>query len=532
MSKITKLLALMLAVVFALSLVSCTGDPAPQDETTAPVSQSANVSTEAGETTTTTAGKGENTKKTEKDDKQTKTTKTKPNPQLIDHTASQTGALIVRTTNKAGAASDKFIKSLKGFTLKILYPWENIYGDKKCQVAAEDSIKSVEELYGVKIDEEGQFNRYNENLASELAARNCENHMYFAQGGFFPSYFQKGYIADLTLAMRETGVDFNEPWYMSASKGFLNIDGKQYGWTATEDEYMSPAMLLYNKRLLNQKRLQDPRKLAEQGKWTWDVLEKYAKKFANDKSVIGFGTVDIPSLCEAIAINYGVSFTKVSRGTQPTSNVANSKFEAALTEYSKWTTGKNAWCETFYGKSWSYGKTQFHEGKVAMAFGGHDTIQGLRGLKTQNDVDVVPFPTKEPSKTYKNLCGASFIAFIPAVHQKVASKALFVRNEYYRYNYRFIERNFQYKWGAYFGKNKDAITHSAEIKYSKNGNKAVISWTNVCESNDSGSTTTASIINEVVSGKSTAAQAISSKKNALIKSYADVWSGHKITGNV
>ena len=38
--------------------------------------------------------------------------------------------------------------------MKILYPWENIYGEKKCQIAAEDSIASVEELYGVKIDEE------------------------------------------------------------------------------------------------------------------------------------------------------------------------------------------------------------------------------------------------------------------------------------------------------------------------------------------------------------------------------------------
>ena len=68
MSKITKLLALMLAVVFALSLVACTGDPAPNDETTAPVSQSANVSTEAGETTTTTAGKEDKTTKTKNDD--------------------------------------------------------------------------------------------------------------------------------------------------------------------------------------------------------------------------------------------------------------------------------------------------------------------------------------------------------------------------------------------------------------------------------------------------------------------------------
>jgi len=461
------------------------------------------------------------------------TTKNKTNSQKHETTTNNIHPLISRTTNKAGAASNKFIKSLKGFTLKILYPWENIYGTKKCQVAAEDSIKSVEELYGVKIDEEGQFNRYNENLASELAARNCDNHIYFAQGGFFPSYFQKGHIADLAPAMRETGVDFNEPWYVSSAKGFLNIDGKQYGWMAAEDEHTTtPYMLIYNKRLLSKKRLQDPSKLAEQGRWTWDVLEKYAKKFANDKSVVGFGTVDNLALFETIALNYGASLTKVSRGSQPTTNITDSKVTAALTEYASWTVGKNAWCDTFYGKSWSYGKTIFSDGKVAMIFGGHDCIQALSGTSTKNDVDVVPFPTKKGTKTYTNVVTPAFVAFIPSVRQSVTSKALFVRNEYYRYNYRFIERNFQYKLETFFYNNTDALTHSAEIKFSKNGNKTKFSWTTLCESNDYDSTTTSSIIYDVISSKSTAAQAIASKKNALIESYADVWEGHKITGNV
>ena len=229
MSKFTKIIALVLAVMFMLSLVACGGDEAENNEpTTAPAAQAEsgdNVTTLSGETTTTvTTKKGD-----KKSDKKTKTTTTKTtqNPNLVDTSqgVSTVGKLIERTTNKAGNASDKFVKSLKGFTLKILYPWENIYGDKKCQVSAEESMKSVEDLYGVKITEEGQFNKYNENLASELSAKNCENHIYYAQGGYFPSYFQKGYISDLTPAMRESGVDFNDPWYISDAKGFLNIDG-------------------------------------------------------------------------------------------------------------------------------------------------------------------------------------------------------------------------------------------------------------------------------------------------------------------
>lgn len=530
MSKFTKIIALMLAVLFTLSLVACGGDDSgKEDTTTAPAAQtdaSDNVTTLSGETTTTVS-----TKKGDKKSDKTTTTTTKKNKDLEDtrQGISTTIGLIERTTNKAGNASEKFVKSLKGFTLKILYPWENIYGDKKCQAAAEDSIKSVENTYGVKIKEEGQFNKYNENLASELSAKNCDNHIYYAQGGYFPSYFQKGYIADLTPAMREAGVDFNDPWYISDAKGFLNIDGKQYGWVAYEDEYTMPSCIIYNKNLLNKKRLADPAKLATQGKWTWDTLEKYAKKFANDKSVTGFVGGGVIML-EAIANQYGTSLTKVSRGSSPATNITDSKVKSALTTLGEWTVGKNAWCETFSGKSWTYGKTQLAEGKVAMYYGNHDTIQNFKGYSVQKYIGIAPFPTKSGSKTYTGISEPQFIAFVPIVHQKLASKILFVRNEYYRYNYRYVARNFQYKWETYLGNNSEAITNAANIKFARKGNKVKFCWTTICETGDGVST--ASVISDVTSGKSTAAQAISSKKNALMNSYKEVWSGHKITGNV
>lgn len=524
MSKIAKLVALMLAVVFALSLVACSSSESGEgDETTKPAeSVTDEVAASDGETTTTVAAKDGTTKKTT----------TTENKALVDNnkTVSETYTLIKRTTNKAGNASAKFVKSLKGFTLKILYPWENIYGDKKCQIAAEDSIKSVQEEYGVKIKEEGQFNKYNENLASELSAKNCDNHIYFAQGGYFPSYFEKGYIADLTPAMRESGVDFNEPWYISDAKGFLNIDGKQYGWVAYEDEYTMPYCIIYNKKLLNKKKLADPAKLAEQGKWTWDTLEKYAKKFANDKSVDGFVGSGVV-LLESIANQYGTSLTKVSRGSQPTTNITDSKVKSALTELADWTVGKTAWCETYYDKSWTYAKTQLANGKVAMYFGSHDAIKGFQGTSIQDDIGVVAFPNKKASKSYTGISDPQFIAFVPVVHQKNASKILFIRNEYYRYNYRFVQRNFQYKWKNYFGDNTEAISNAADIKFGQNGNKVKFCWTTLCESSDA-NVSTLTVISEVIRGKSTPAQAISSKKNALTKAYAEVWKGHRITGKV
>ncbi|MGN0174438.1 MAG: ABC transporter substrate-binding protein [Acutalibacteraceae bacterium] len=538
MSKITKVLALMLVAIFALSLVACGGDEGDNNTTTKAQTTagetSANevVSTSEGETTTTVAG--ETTAKDNKQQKEEKTTtkKTTENKNLVDNAkgVSKTGALIPRTTNKAGNASAKFIKSLKGFELKILYPWENIYGDKKCKASAEASIKEVENLYGVKITESGKFSKYNELLASELSAKKCENDLYYAQNSFFASYFQKGYIADLTTAMRESGVDFNDPWYISDAKGFLNIDGKQYGWIPYEDEYTTPYCIIYNKKLLNKKKLADPAKLAAEGKWDWETLQKYAKKFDNDKNVTGFCASYTDMLFETIAYQYGTKLTKVSRGSQPTTNITDAKVKSALTEISNWCVGKKAWAETFSGQAWNYPKNQLAEGKVAMYFGNHDAIQNLAGSSYKNDMGIAPFPNKKGSKSYTNISVPQFIAFVPIVNQNDASKILFIRNEYYRYNYRYVNRNFQYKWSNYLG-DDEAITNAGNIKFGKNGNKIVFSWTSICEDSSAG-ITTSTILSEVLSGKSTPAQAISSKKNALTKTYADVWKGHTITGNV
>lgn len=531
MSKLTKFLALMMAVLFALSLVACGGDEPNTKETTKASGQVTNANDASDSTVTEKDGKvvTKVTTKgiTTKANNNNKVTKTQGET-MPKATA---GSLIQRTTNKAGNASASFVKSLKGFNLKILYPWENIYGDKKCQTTAVESINEVQKLYGVKITEEAQFNRYNESLAAELSAKKCDNHIYYAQEGNFASYFSKNYIADLTSGMREAGIDFNDPWYISNAKGFLNIDGKQYGWIAYEDEYTMPFCIVYNRNLLNKKRLTEPSVLAEQGKWTWDTLEKYAKKFENDASVTGFYGEASPILLEAIANQYGTTLTKASRGTQPTTNITDTKVQAALTELGAWTGGKKPWCETFSGKAWNFGKNQLYSGKVAMAFGTHDLIQGFASTSIKSDIGIAPFPNKTASTTYTGVSTPQFIAFVPIVHQKDVSKILFIRNEYYRYNYRYVQQNFQYKWENYLGEGNEAIVKASKIKYAQDGNKVIFCWTSISESSDA-STKTQSIISAVVSGKETAAQAISSKKNALTKSYNDVWKGHITTGEV
>ncbi len=527
MSNMKKIVALILACIFALSLVAC-GESSDEKKQGAKSKDATNavtnVVTKAGETTTTVKGDKKGKKKGKKNSK-AKTTKVVA-PVKVNVT---TQKLIARTTNRAGNASAKFVKSLKGFTLKILYPWENIYGATKCKSYYTQSMKDVKKAYGINIKEEGQWDRYNESLAAELASKKCANHVYYAQQGNFASYFKKGYISDLASAMREAAVDFNDPWYFSDAKGFLNINGKQYGWVPVEDEYTTPFMIIYNKTLLARKNLADPATLAKKGQWTWSKMETYAKKFDNDKNITGMGTIDSETMVEAIATQLGTSLTKVKKGQSPTTNITDSRVKTALDTYASWCVGKKAWCDTFKGEAWNYAKNKLVNGKLAMIFGFHDTVQNLSSAKDNSVFGVAPFPTKSASKSFTSVSLAQFIAFIPIVHQKAAAKILFARNEYYRYTYRYADRCARYRWESYLG-DGNAVTNAINIKYGKAGNKSKMAWTSVCEDAEANVTTLA-IINDIRNGKGVAT-AINGKKNALVNTYKKVWNGYKITGNV
>lgn len=517
MSRVKQILALILVSCFALTLVACGGDDSAKNnanKTTTKTTMAAvaveQSTTAEGQTTTTAGGKV--------DGKTTTTTKAqsvKKVPDLRDKVA------------RTKSPSSSLTKSLKGFTLKILYPWENIYGNRKCQTYAEQAIKAVQDQYGCKISEKGQFAKYSDSLSAEFAANKFENHIYYAYNTDFASYFSKGYLADLRTAMVETGTTFTERWYISEARNFLNIDGKQYGWIAAEDEYTLPYCIIYNSKLLKQKNLADPAELAAKGQWTWDKLEEYAKKFKNDANT-GFYCGNSTMLLTAIANQYGTTLTKVAKGAQPTTNINDTKVKTALDTLRTWTVGNGAWATPSIGNQWTAAKNALREGKVAMFYGTHDHIKELASASDNSIYGIAPFPNKTASKSYTGVSVPQFIGIIPKKWSSDASKILFIRDEYYRQNDVYTDRNFQYKWETYLG-DQEAIDNAADIKYARAGNKIIFDWTSICET---GKTQTGTIIGQVVNGSKTAAQAISANKNALVSAYKKVWDGHKTTGNV
>ena len=444
--------------------------------------------------------------------------------------------LISRTKNSRGNPSDAFVNSLKGYNLTVYYPWqpESKGSIAELKKTALDCMSNVEKEFGVTIKEDGKFDNYNETLTAKLTANNKKSlaQIYQVQNFNYASYFKNNYMCDLTIAMAKSGVDFKDPWYVQDANAFFNVNNKQFAWIATDAEYVFPnAIIVYNKTLVKNKKLTDPVKLAQQGKWTWDTIIKYANKLDDSsKGITGFGTVSASQMLEQMLAQKGTALVNVKKGKSPTTNISNQKVKDTLSTLYTWCK-KGGPCDTFANHDWTYAKTQFAAGKVALMAGGHDLIQTLRtSKKTTDEFGLVQFPTPTGSKKFVNTTGPHFAVFIPSVWKDDAAKILFLRNEMYRQNYRYAQRNFTYQWNKYFQDN-DTLEYACNIKYARNNNTTKFCWTSVCEK--SGEPGSGTVISAVLNSSSNNVQtAVSQNLDRIQKAYSKMWDGFKITGNV
>ena len=525
MKYIKSILAVLLVCSFLVAFAACGSDNEVQNTTTA----AKTTIEETAQSTVTTATKSATTA----------VAKTTRANQSAKRTAkvSEAEALISRTKNSKGNPSDSFVNSLKGYNLKVYYPWtpENKGSDANLKKIEKSALSAVEKEFGVTIDMDGKFDSYNETLTAKLTAMSKDLwHVYKLQYFNFVSYFKNGYMTDLTLAMAKSGVTFQEPWYANDASQFFNINNKQFGWVDGE----VPNVITYNKTLIKKARLKDPLELAKEGKWTWDTLVKYALKLNNSaKGIMGFGNPSfgewVLPMLEHMCVQQGTSLVNVKRNSSPTTNYNNQTVKNTLATLYKWCKedGDNTICNTFRKKDWTYGKTQFASGKVAMMYGAHDIIQSLKThKKTTDEFGVVQFPTPTGTKNYLNLSATWFVDFIPSVYKADAAKILFLRNEIYRQEYRYSKSHFTYQWRQYFD-DVDTIDFCYDVKYQRGNNKTVQSWVQLCEQN--GNITSQKIIDELMNSSSNNVQAAITKyKSSLDKQYSTIWSGFKITGKV
>ena len=533
MKQLKSVLAILLMCAFLAAFASCGSDTDDVATTAAP-----STTADGAKVTSTTATAATTVAKTDSATKSEKTAK-KSNALKV----SEVMELISRTKNAKGNPSDSFVNSLKGYKLKVYYPWAP-YKDGVSEIknSMTGSEKIVENEFGVDITVDGKFENYNETLTAKLTASSSDLcQLYMVQNFNFASYFKNNYLADLTMAMVKSGVTFKEPWYIQSASNFFNINNKRFAWISYDADYTFPFCIVYNRSHIKNAKLTDPVTLAEQGKWTWDTLIKYAQKLnGKNNGAAGFATISAQDMLETMVQQKGTSLVKVAKNQSPTENLSDQRVKDCLSTLYTWCKdkGTSTICNTYSNQDWTYTKTQFIKGKISMVFGFHDTIQTLAQKKTSDEFAVVQFPTPTGTKSYENLATPQFAWFIPSIYSNSSkyskdevAKILFLRNEMYRQNYRYAQRNFSYLWNKYFT-DTDTIEYACNMKYARGNNKSTsFTWTSVCAA--SGKASVGTVVSELLKSSSNNVQSVISRnKDAIEKAYKSVWDGYKITGNV
>ncbi len=443
-----RLLALFLVLIFVVSLASCkdtkkSSSSSQTGGTTLPVS--GENTTVSGETTqpgvTTTTVKGQTAAPT--------TTK------FVHVTQA------VATTAKIDKQFQVFLDSLKGFVLDVKNPWNGAAPGTKIYESTNTVERTVEQKFGVTINETGLTTSYNSAVSSSLSASRPLADILKCQYYDFYNYFTKNYFARLNVPMSVSRVTMQEPWYNQGAKAFFNIDDKQVAWVGAKSD---PYIIIYNKAMLKAAGLKDPAELVASKAWTFDKLQEYSKKLktANRSGLESVSSVDLA--ISLIDSNGGKLYKVDSTGKLS----PNYNHPTSLDGFQKLYEWAKDGTVIFPTGDWDQGYKNFNAKKTAMLHGtGHwsNVVSSTFG----DEVGVVVFPKGPKAANYVNETFVNWIDFIPNKYQTDAAKILFLRNEMYRYSYSYWLGDYPEQGGKGLVKNSPSYTMYQNLQFGTGG---------------------------------------------------------------
>ena len=420
------------------------------------------------------------------------------------------------------AKNKEFLNSLKGLEINI-YTMQSekpirgtVSGDRYFSI-----LDKVSKKYGVTIN---YLDKVPGNLQQSILSGAPAANVISIQDYHYISWMNAGVAADLTAAMKKTGITFKESWYKSSATKVGNLNGKQYAFNA---DIYEPMLLVYNKRLLQESGLSDPIELYNSGKWTFDKLGEYLKKLkktSSDGTVIvnGLGIPSGPSLVSMLVSMNACDMVVLKDGNMK-ANLSDSKIKTALEYYSKW---RNV-DKTIAGSvDWKAAYTDFSKGNIGMVLATKYIFDNMNDNNMTDAVGVIPFPygpnaSANTEYSYTQL----FLNVIPKSEQKNADKILFVMNEVYKEQYAVREDDFADTYRTLIRNNS-----SYEIfkDYSLGNKNMKLSYFNISGiPHVNGGWTT--ICQNIASGVAveTALKTASTSSKTLLE---ELWGKYKITG--
>ena len=275
MKKTARLLSLLLAVVLMLGcLTACGGDKKKQDGGSSTVSTTTSAqagNNSADSTTTTDGGSGD-------DVTEGTTTTTEPTAGLtvnVKPTASKPTTTRTVITTKANSSA-KIPTSLDGQTI-VISTWSTATIPTKDGTdvgnAAYYAFEWAKKAYNVDVEwkvvpEETYFTEFiTAALSGDTYSDICLTH-----SQTYLSWITDGLIVPLDEYMKDKDP---KRW----NKTTFTLNGHLYAMqgASVHGVYLPENYFLYNTRMIKQLGLEDPQKLALEGKWTWEKFREYCK---------------------------------------------------------------------------------------------------------------------------------------------------------------------------------------------------------------------------------------------------------------
>ena len=154
-----------------------------------------------------------------------------------------------------------------------------------------DVVKKVEEKYNVRIEFVNlTYTGTVESINTSILAGTPDCDIYLVELSFGIPAAANGYFVDLKTILPEDSDIFNDQivmYYLDTGDGTATLFKPASAATQVEATYP----LAFNKQMLEDANLEDPRDLYARGEWTWDKFIEYCQTLTKDND--GDGTIDV-----------------------------------------------------------------------------------------------------------------------------------------------------------------------------------------------------------------------------------------------
>lgn len=227
--------------------------------------------------------------------------------------------------------------NLKGKTIKMAITEEGQYNTASFKRV----ISAFEKEYGCKIKLTTlKFNTYNQQVTQALSAGSMYDICY-AHGSMFPACAIDNLYENVLPTLRTDDLmDDKNPTAGGidlAKSSYFAYKGKLYGTCNYSSVF--PYVIYYNKKTLSDagySGAKDPRKLAENNKWSWSIIKSMGRRLTDADSGVYFLSNSFAG--RGINLAYGAPVITVSNGKYK-ENISSGAYVTACKDIQSWFVG-------------------------------------------------------------------------------------------------------------------------------------------------------------------------------------------------